>query len=158
LLRKLEFRLPIEEWDLVQEALFKAHRHFHGFRGASEPELLGWLSNILSQACIDYQRQYRPGGKRDPAQQKSLTGHRAWESRSRRAPCTSSILADLTRQEEFQGLRRAIALLPADYRRVVEARVFEDQSWDECGAHVGRTAEAARKMFHRAANCMKKTM
>jgi RNA polymerase sigma-70 factor (ECF subfamily) len=40
--------------------------------------------------------------------------------------------------------------LPDDYRRVIELRYLEEQSFEEIGARMQRSADAARKLWARA--------
>ncbi len=39
----------VDPSDLVQETYLQAQRHFGGFRGASEAELMGWLRKIMAE-------------------------------------------------------------------------------------------------------------
>src|SRR5262245_52222038 len=57
--------------DLVQETLLKAHRHFGQFQGATEPELVAWLRQILARSLADLARRYRASSRR-LAQEQSL--------------------------------------------------------------------------------------
>src|SRR4051812_38290154 len=57
--------------DLVQETLLKAHQHFAQFQGATEPELVAWLRQILARNLADLARRYR-ACSRKLAQEQSL--------------------------------------------------------------------------------------
>jgi RNA polymerase sigma-70 factor (ECF subfamily) len=53
-------------------------------------------------------------------------------------------------QEQAEAIRRAVAGLPDDYRRVLLLRYQEERSFEEIGACMGLTANAARKLLLRA--------
>jgi DNA-directed RNA polymerase specialized sigma24 family protein len=57
--------------DLVQETLLKAHRHCEQIQGASEPELVAWLRQILARNLADLARRYGASSRR-LAQEQSL--------------------------------------------------------------------------------------
>ena len=49
----------VDASDLVQETLLKAHGNFDQFRGATEPEIVAWLRQILVRNLTDMTRRYR---------------------------------------------------------------------------------------------------
>jgi RNA polymerase sigma factor (sigma-70 family) len=49
--------------------------------------------------------------------------------------------------ERHSALDKAMARLPEEYRRLVVLRNWERRSFAEIGALVGRSAEAARKLW-----------
>jgi RNA polymerase sigma-70 factor (ECF subfamily) len=53
---------------------------------------------------------------------------------------------------------RAIDRLPDDYRRVIEARSFDGLSFEEVGARLDRSAEAARRLWVRALDRLRAEM
>src|SRR5262249_17310692 len=48
----------VDASDLVQETFLEAHRHFAGFRGASEAQFVRWLRQILGAKLVDVLRHY----------------------------------------------------------------------------------------------------
>jgi RNA polymerase sigma-70 factor, ECF subfamily len=52
--------------------------------------------------------------------------------------------------EQAEALRRALARLPDDYRRVITLRYDDGQSFEEIGRLMERSPDAARKLWARA--------
>jgi RNA polymerase sigma factor (sigma-70 family) len=53
-------------------------------------------------------------------------------------------------RERAEAVRQALQRLPEDYRRVLLWHYQEQRSFDEIGGLLGRTPNAARKLFARA--------
>jgi RNA polymerase sigma-70 factor (ECF subfamily) len=52
--------------------------------------------------------------------------------------------------EEAAHLEQALARLPDDYQQVLRCRYQEDLTFEQIGERMGRTANAARKLWVRA--------
>jgi RNA polymerase sigma-70 factor (ECF subfamily) len=139
--------------DLVQETLLKAHQHFGEFRGGTEAELVAWLRQILARNLSDLARRYRADGARDVGRETSLDAVLGRASRGLGA------LADgggHTPSQQAQSremsvvLSDALAELPPDCREVLVLRTLEGRGWDEVGAALGRSPDAARMLWARA--------
>jgi RNA polymerase sigma-70 factor (ECF subfamily) len=138
--------------DLVQETLLKAHRHFDQFQGASEPELVAWLRQILARNLADLARRYRASSRR-LAQEQSLEDLLASASQNLSAfvagnghfPSQSAL-----RRELSVVLADALAELPANYREVLVLRSLEGHEWAEVARTLGRSTDAARLLWTRA--------
>jgi RNA polymerase sigma-70 factor (ECF subfamily) len=137
--------------DLVQETFLQAARRFPAFRGQSEPELRAWLRQILINKLHDANRHYCDRQKREISREVSLDGDSGHAAQ----------LADLEHQsaqprekliqlERSARVRAAIAKLPESYRQVIELRHFERLSLQEIAERMGRSPEAARKLWCRA--------
>jgi RNA polymerase sigma factor (sigma-70 family) len=55
----------VDAADLIQETFLQAHKHFSGFRGTSEGELMAWLRQILSTTLANLVRHYYARQRRD---------------------------------------------------------------------------------------------
>jgi RNA polymerase sigma-70 factor, ECF subfamily len=137
--------------DLVQQTFLEAQRDFGAFQGSSEEELLGWLRRLLVHNLADFTRRYRGTGKRRAEREVML------EADSSDAAPADALAADTpspsgraVAREEDEGLERALARLPEDYRQVILLRYQEEHSFDEIGELMGRSANAARKLWLRA--------
>jgi RNA polymerase sigma-70 factor (ECF subfamily) len=53
-------------------------------------------------------------------------------------------------QEQAQAVREALERLPEEYRQVIRLRLQDDRPFEEIGRVLGRTANAARKLWERA--------
>ncbi len=54
----------VDPSDLVQETLLRAHQRFQQFQGETEPELTGWLRQILARIVIDFSRRETASNRR----------------------------------------------------------------------------------------------
>jgi RNA polymerase sigma-70 factor (ECF subfamily) len=97
-------------------------------------------SRIGSDACLTLVRAARDGRS-----QVSLDSQIEL-----RAPQVHSLASALTLEAETSRLEAAIEELAEDHREVILLRHFEELSWAEVGQRLGRSEEAARKLFARA--------
>jgi RNA polymerase sigma-70 factor (ECF subfamily) len=146
-----DLRALVGPSDLVQETFVHAQQQFAAFRGTSESELIGWLRAILLSRELAAYRRYRTAAKRRVVRQSLLHEPASADELARHAvadaPSPSSI-AGLA--EETAILEQALRRLPADYERVVRLRYWEDLTFPQIGQQMGRSAEAARKLWFRA--------
>jgi RNA polymerase sigma-70 factor (ECF subfamily) len=137
--------------DLVQETLLHALRGFGRFDGDTEAELLAWLRRLLLNNLTDFTRLYRATGKRQVAREVGLA---ADSSSSPGAPepaaDVSSPSGQAVEREQAQAVEEAMRRLPEDYRQVLLLRYQDERSFEEIGRLMGRTANAARKLWLRA--------
>jgi RNA polymerase sigma-70 factor (ECF subfamily) len=145
-------RLRLDPSDLVQETYLRAHRHFVGFAGGSEPELVAWLRRILTRTLAEQARRHRRD-LRDLGRERSLDAmlersglelHRALAD----SVASPSVQAD--RREQAVRLADAVARLPAHYREVYVLRTLEHVPFDQIAPRIGRSAGAARMLWMRA--------
>lgn len=130
--------------DLVQETFVDAHRDFEQFAGTSEGELFAWLRQILIHKASHARGKYLGTAKRNVAKEQSLVD---LSNVAGKQP-TPSVLAMGT--ERRRQLSDALQQLPADYRQVIEMRSFERLAFAEIGNHMGRSEDAATKLWCRA--------
>jgi RNA polymerase sigma-70 factor, ECF subfamily len=128
--------------DLVQDTFLEAHRDFARFQGSTEEELLAWLRGLLRHRIANFVRRYRDTQKRGLDQEVALDGVLADD-----LPSPSGEAAAL---EQALLLQRAMEGLPDDYRQVIALRYQEQLGFEEIGQRLGRSAEAARKLWWRA--------
>lgn len=137
--------------DLVQETFLEAQRDFGQFRGTSEADLLAWLRQMLLHNVGTFSRRFRETSKRDVAREVGLSLGASeggpWNGVADNAP-TPSGLAMIN--EQGAALQRALDRLAADHRRVIVLRYHEDRSFEEIGRLMGRSPDAARKLWTRA--------
>ncbi|MHC4933857.1 MAG: sigma-70 family RNA polymerase sigma factor [Planctomycetota bacterium] len=139
--------------DLVQETLLQAFRKFPQFRGVSEGELVAWLRQILARTLSMLVRRYRATAARNVVRERAIEGALDRSSTAlgvllpARTPSPSQAAQE---RERSVLLADALAALPADYREVVEMHNFRQLGWAETGASMGRSPEAARKLWTRA--------
>src|SRR5262249_7549200 len=133
-----------------QQSLFEAQQAFARFGGSSEEELLRWLRRILKNNLLDLTRRYRNAAARAVDQEMSLDRDKAQDLVQALADEHGSPLADLLAREQKIALESSLASLPEECRRVIDLRHIQGQTFAEIGAALGKSAEAARKVWFRA--------
>jgi RNA polymerase sigma-70 factor (ECF subfamily) len=137
--------------DLVQETFLEAQRDFAQFRGQTEAELLAWLRQMLLHNLHDFRKRFVRGGKREVVREVSLEAVRGQgELGLLFSSDSASPRERLVQNERAERVRRALDRLPEDYRRVLQLRYTEGRSFEEIGAQMQRSANAARKLWMRA--------
>ncbi len=142
--------------DLVQETFLEAQRDFGRFQGESCGEFRVWLRRILMHNVGAFTRQFRETSKRAVGREVGLRG-----ASSNGGPpfdlagSTASPSAQVAAREHSQALRAAVDRLPDDYRRVITLRYEGNLTFEEIGREMGRSPEAARKVWARAMDCLR---
>ena len=128
--------------DLVQQTLAAAIRSEHQFRGQSVRELRAWLRAILKAEADALRRRYSGTAARDIGREVP------WEDPVLAAGETP-VLA-VIEAERHRHLAAAVEHLPPDSRQAIVWRLEESLGFAEIGRRLGRSEDAARKLFHRA--------
>jgi RNA polymerase sigma-70 factor (ECF subfamily) len=137
--------------DLVQETLLQASQAFGEFRGSTELELRAWLNQILARKVIDVHRYYRDFAKRDISREVSLSeSFDGNEKNFGAAVVDASPSVSAGHSENAEILTDALSKLNEEQQRAVQLRSFEQLSFEEVGERMGRSADAARKLWTRA--------
>ncbi len=154
-----DLRAKVGPSDLVQETLLAARANFGAFTGSTESELKAWLRAILTNRALQAGRHYRGTGKRQ------IQREVRFDADDSQAPEAPQLPADITPPsgrlralERNQRLQDALDRLPADYRRAVELRSLEGLPFELVGQNLERTAEAARKLWVRGIEMLKKEL
>jgi RNA polymerase sigma-70 factor (ECF subfamily) len=145
-----DLKVKVGASDLVQETFLEAQRDFAGFRGDSEAELLAWLRQILVNNAAGFTRQFRDTQKRRLDQEISLSDTPLANLLQNIQDLGDSPSAQALARERDQALHEALSKLPEQYRQVIHLRNYERLSFEEVGQQLGRSAEAARKLWTRA--------
>ena len=141
-----ELRAKVAPSDIVQDSMLEACQEFAAFAGQTHEELAGWLRKILLHNLVDVRRSFQTSQKRQlaremPAPSSSFAGVPRIRSRERSpSSCAAS-------HEESAVLDRALRRLAARDRTVILLRNREGLSFPAIGQHMGRTADAARKLW-----------
>ena len=137
--------------DLVQDTFLEAQRDFPHFVGKSKAELLAWLRQMLLHNVEDFTRKYCETDKRLLDREVSLDDYRGLHdpqgSLLDPAPSPSG---QAIRKEQEQALQACLARLPDHYRQVIEWVHRDNRSYADIGSCLGISADAARKLHHRA--------
>jgi RNA polymerase sigma-70 factor (ECF subfamily) len=138
-------RCRLDESDLAQEALLRAHDRREQFRGTTEAEMVAWVKEILAHVAADALRRETAQG-RDPAREVRDSSLR-WDA----------LLADpgespseaARRRERLEALAAALEQLPQPERDAVTAKDLMGLSVAEVAERLGRTHQAAVGLLRR---------
>jgi RNA polymerase sigma-70 factor, ECF subfamily len=150
---QLDARLQakLDASDIVQETLLKAHEKFSQFRGKTSAELAGWLRQILGNTLAEAVRRYS-AGTRDVGREHSLQA--ALEQSSvhleKWLAQDPSYTVHTDHQEQLLRLASALAQLPDDQRRAVEAHHLQGRPLAEVAQELERTPTAIGALLFRA--------
>jgi len=133
--------------DLVQESFLEAKRDFPKFAGSSLTEFQAWLRRILLNNVANMGRSFRETQKRDITREISISPNEISDPLGSQDGTVSSIVV---KNELLDAIQIATRNLPAHYQEVIRLRNYERESFESIGQKIGRTTEAARKLWVRA--------
>jgi RNA polymerase sigma-70 factor (ECF subfamily) len=145
-----DLRPKVGASDLVQETFLRAQAHLAQFRGKTPEELFVWLRRILLNYLANCGRHYRETAKRQLNRECGLTDTPLGQLRELFASATESPPVRLAAIEEADEVDRALTQLPEHYRQAIHLRNRDDLPFEEIGRLMGRSEEAARKLWVRA--------
>lgn len=129
-----------DAWDAAQEAFLRAYRGLKDFRG--ESRFSTWLYKLTGSAAIDLVR------RRKDVQFVSLYDE---EERVPEIPDERfEPETELEKKELRENVRRALALLPADYRRILTLRELGGLSYEELAGELGLEPGTVKSRLSRA--------
>lgn len=141
----------IDAADVVQETLIEACRDFSHFRGRTEKDFLAWLRQILRNNLANERRRHLETAMRTIHSEVPLTqaalDHLSGLPRSE----WDSPSARVQAREQAEALEEALRQLPEHYRQVLLLHTWEELTFAQVGARLRCSAEAARKLWGRAA-------
>lgn len=138
--------------DLVQESLCHALKGFEDFAGGTEEEWRGWLRRILLNNLVNLTRRHSGAAKRQAGRERALEDNGALQL----IDAALSPSKEVVRQEESEQLWQRLRELPENYRRVLVLRYQDGQSFEQIGAALDLTPNAARKLWLRAMQRLKR--
>jgi RNA polymerase sigma-70 factor (ECF subfamily) len=148
---KARARLPaavrgkVAESDIIQDAWLAAFRDVGRFEDRGDASFEKWLQQILRHKLLDEVRRHAGVGKRDARREQRLATDTPVADKARPSPS-----AELVSIERSAALRAAIDQLPPDQAMVVRWVHQEGLTLVEAGERMGRSADAARKLYGRA--------
>lgn len=124
--------------DIVQEALFRASRSLHTYRG--DAQLSTWLHRTVTNAALDHQRRLARRGPTvsydDDVVAQDANRYLAHDP-------TATI-------EQFLALRQAVAKLPAAQRKALELIDVQGMSVDSAASELGVRPGTVKSRRYRA--------
>jgi RNA polymerase sigma-70 factor (ECF subfamily) len=137
-------RKRLESRDVLQQTLLKAFQGIEQFGGEGRTTMMGWLGSIAHNEIRDQARFFGRDG-RDAARDVPLEAANELARKSLRTEVSRLHLV-----ARVQRLEEAIDSLDENHREVVLLRRFEELSYPEIGARLGKTSDAARMLYTRA--------
>jgi RNA polymerase sigma-70 factor (ECF subfamily) len=141
----------VDASDIVQETLLQAHRARQDFRGASEPEFIAWLRQILkhtlSHAARDWGRQKRNVGREQtiaPSVEESSARLETYLAADQTSPSMQA-----GRNEHLVRLAAALETLPAEQREAIELHYWHGWTLAAIGEHQQRSVGSVAGLVHR---------
>ena len=133
--------------DVVQESYLAAFLSLGNFEDRGDGSFAAWLRNILECRISNEVRDGVEAAKRDARREVRIpTGTQGAGA----APDQRSPSQDAMAEEEEARLRAARETLSDDHRTVIALVHDEGLTLDAVGARMGRSADAARKLYSRA--------
>lgn len=148
-----ELRGQLESMDLVQETLVRAVGGLDGFTYKSEGDFVRWLAKIAENELRGNLRKLR-AEKRDVRREVRFDNYRSTAGGSFVRPpepirnTTPSVVT--SRREDLARLEQALDALRPEYREAIVLAKIEGLSYDQIGARLGKSADAARMLATRA--------
>ncbi|HVL69574.1 MAG TPA: RNA polymerase sigma factor [Vicinamibacterales bacterium] len=138
-----ELRARLESRDILQASLLKSLQHIDVFKGDETRSLMGWLAKIAEHEIRD-RADYHQRQRRDAAREVAVDDDLPLPAVARSA-LTQAILS-----EEAAQIERALEEVSPEHREVILLRKFEELSFKEIGARLGRSEDACRMLLARA--------
>jgi len=138
-----DLRTKLESRDILQVTLLKSLEHLKDFRGSHTGSLMAWLAKIADHEIRD-RVDYHGRARRDAAREVAIDTDAALPTPAR------SALTHAIFNERAAELERALESLSPDHREIILLRKFEELSFGEIAARLGRSEDASRMLLARA--------
>ncbi len=130
-----------EAEEMTQESFVKAWEGLRGFRGASS--FRTWLFRIATNLCINRLSRRKPV---DPLSEDIPSARRDEP-------------AEVFRQRQLKEcIGSALELLPADQRSALVLSIYEEMSYEEIAAAMGRSLASVNSLLYRARMSLRQTL
>lgn len=136
-----DFTARADSSDILQETLTQAVERIDQFDGQNESQWGAWLYRILKNEAAYIRRKHLASKRSVAREANGETDSIATEAN----PLNRALAV-----ENAIAVAAAIERLPSELREVVVQRAFHQNSFDEIGASVSRSAAVVRVMWARA--------
>lgn len=137
--------------DLVQETFFEAQRDFARFSGATRDEMLAWLRQILLHNVQNFRRFWLETEKRNADVEIPIQENQSSHLGAAELPSPQQTPSQWAmKKERLDAVAVALSRLSDEHRQVIIFRNQQHLSFEEISGRLGRTADAARKLWARA--------
>jgi RNA polymerase sigma-70 factor (ECF subfamily) len=135
-------RAEMESRDILQAVLIKSLDRLEQVQDPSAA--MAWLARIAENEIRD-RVDYHGRQRRDAARRVPLDSHADLVPAPVRQALSQAIVT-----EETERLERALEALPDAQREIIVLRMFEELTFRDIGARLGRSEDACRMAFARA--------
>ncbi len=137
--------------DLVQETFVEAQRDFGRFSGTTQDEMLAWLRQILLHNVQNFRRFWLDTDKRNAGVEIPIVENHSSQEMGPELPSPQQTPSQWAmKKERMAALDTALTRLPDEYRQVIIFRNQQHLSFEEISCKMGKSADAARKIWARA--------
>ncbi len=143
-------RARVAPSDVVQDSLLEAARGFPAFHGQTEDELLAWLRRVLRNNLANERRRHVDASRRSTDREVPLAEVPAAEGGDLLREEEETPSARARARERDEALERALKELPDHYRQALLLHTQEGLTFAQVGERLGKSEEAARKLWSRA--------
>jgi RNA polymerase sigma-70 factor (ECF subfamily) len=138
-------RATLESRDILQAVLLKSFQRLGQFEGSATGSLMAWMARIAENEIRD-RADYHGRQQRDAARRVPLDD---LDERELPAPVRSALTQAIL-NEDAERLERALEALTDSQRDIILLRHFEELTFPEIAARLGKSDDACRMMFARA--------
>lgn len=137
--------------DVVQDTLMEAWQGFAQFRGESEADLLAWIRQILRHNLANERRRHIHSAMRSTRREVVLSAVASSRLEIVAGNGGESPAARVEDRERHEMLEFSLRRLPERYRQALCLHTQDGLTFAQVGQRLHCTAEAARKLWWRAA-------
>lgn len=146
-----DLRARLESRDILQATFLKSLTHINQLEGTETGSLMAWLARIAENEIrdrVDFGQRQR----RDAAREVPIEDDAAFRASAH------SALSEVILDEEALQLERALESLSPAHREIILLRKFEELSFGEIGARLGKSEDACRMLLARAMTALTLTL
>lgn len=136
--------------DLVQETFFEAQRDFEKFTGGTQEEMLAWLRRILLNNVHNFRRFWLTTMKRSASSEIPIPDGSSGEAVPNLSSPQDSPSQRAINNERMAAVQSALSRLSDEQREVIILHNQQHWSFAAIGDKIGKSADAARKLWARA--------
>lgn len=151
-----DLRAKTSASDLVQDTFVEVQRDFENFRGQTGEEFYAWVSGILANRVLNNVRRFRHTAKRSV--NREALHHAETDILKSLCEPVETPSAAFVASDEQRRVQLALANIPEEMQLVLRLRTWERKEFSVIGAELGRSAEAARKLWGRAIERLEKEL
>ena len=142
-------RAKVGESDVLQEAWLAAFMSLGQFEDRGDGSFAAWLRRIIDRKLVDEVRRHTEAAMRDARREERLATDAGVAEPDQPSPS-----GEVAAAEQSARIRQAVDALPSDYAVVIRLIHQDGLTLVEAGQRMGRSADAVRKLYGRAMECL----